>query len=97
LEIVYKSLGRPLAVYGHIHVPYVRSLPGMIVANAGSVSLSYDGDRRASYLLVDDLGPTIRRVKYDIKAERKAIAECSLPHADWVARMLTSARPALPN
>jgi hypothetical protein len=69
----------------------------MIVANTGSVSLSYDGDRRASYLLLDDSGPAIRRVEYDIEAERKAIADCSLPHADWVAGMLMSARPALPD
>lgn len=40
LEAVYRSLGRPIAVYGHIHVPYIRSLPGMIVANTGSVSLT---------------------------------------------------------
>ena len=33
----------------------------MIVANTGSVSLSYDGDRRAAYLLLDNLRPAIRR------------------------------------
>ena len=97
LEAVYRSLGRPIAVYGHIHVPYIRSLPGMIVANTGSVSLSYDGDRRASYLLLDDSNPAIRRVAYDIEAERNAIADCSLPHAGWVAGMLMTARPALPD
>jgi putative phosphoesterase len=97
LETVYKSLGRPIAVHAHIHVPYIRSVPGMTVANTGSVSLSYDGDCRASYLLLDNSYPTIRRVEYEIEAERKAIVDCSLPHADWVAGMLMSARPALPD
>ena len=30
----------------------------MTVVNTGSVSLSYDGDRRAAYLLLDDLPPS---------------------------------------
>ena len=60
----------------------------MIVANTGSVSLSYDGDRRAAYLLLDDSKPAIRRVEYDVAAELKALSGCGLPHADWVARIL---------
>jgi predicted phosphodiesterase len=48
LESVYAPLGQPIAVYGHIHRSYIRSVSGMIVANTGSVSLSYDGDRRAA-------------------------------------------------
>lgn len=62
LEAVYASLGRSLVVYGHIHVPFVRQVNGFVVANAGSVGLPYDGDPRASYLLVDDGKPEIRRV-----------------------------------
>ena len=54
LESVYGPLGQPIAVYGHIHRSYIRSVSGMTVANTGSVSLSYDGDRRAAYLLLDE-------------------------------------------
>src|SRR5579872_4723064 len=53
LESAYAPLGRPIAVYGHVHRSYIRKLSGMTVANTGSVSLSYDGDRRAAYLLLD--------------------------------------------
>ncbi len=88
LETVYGPLGQPIAVYAHIHRPYVRSVSGMVVANTGSVSLSYDGDRRAAYLLVDETGPSIRRVEYDVDEERRALSACGLPHAEWVARML---------
>src|ERR1700693_1927565 len=49
----YAALRRQIAVYGHIHRPYIRRLRGMTVANTGSVSQSYDGDRRASYLVID--------------------------------------------
>jgi predicted phosphodiesterase len=96
LESVYSPLGRPIAIYGHIHHPFIRGVSGMTVVNAGSVSLSYDGDRRAAYLLLDDSKPTIRRVEYDLERELKALAACRLPHSDWIARTLESACPQMP-
>jgi predicted phosphodiesterase len=88
LESVYRPLGQPIAVYGHIHRSFIRSVSGMIVVNTGSVSLSYDGDRRAAYLLLDGSQPAIRRVDYDVDKELKALSACGLPHADWVAKIL---------
>jgi predicted phosphodiesterase len=96
LQSVYGPLGQPIALYGHIHRSYIRSVAGMIVANTGSVSLSYDGDRRAAYLLIDESKPVIRRVEYDLDKELKALAECEFPHADWTAKMLVSASPQMP-
>jgi len=106
LESVYSPLGQPIAVYAHIHRSYIRSITRpdasdpdtseMIVANTGSVSLSYDGDRRAAYLLLDGRNTSIRRVEYDVDAELKALAGCGLPHSDWIARILESASPQMP-
>ncbi len=96
LEAVYGPLGRPVVVYGHIHRAFTRSVSGMIVANSGSVSLSYDGDRRAAYLLLEDSAPTIRRVEYDVEREIRALAASGLPHSDWVAKILRSASPQMP-
>jgi putative phosphoesterase len=96
LQSVYGSLGQPIAVYGHIHRSYIRSLSGMIVTNTGSVSLSYDGDRRAAYLLIDGTKPVIRRVEYDLGKELKALSDCGLPHADWTAKILASASVQMP-
>jgi len=97
LELTYSPLGQSVAVYGHIHNSYIRKTPRMTVANSGSVSLSYDGDRRAAYLILDDSEPTIRRVEYDVTQELNAYAKRGLPHADWVARILESGRPQQPN
>lgn len=88
LTEAYSGLNAALVVYGHIHRPFIRQLPGMIVANSGSVSLSYDGDTRASYLLVDEGIPSTRRVAYDLEREATALIESGLPHADWVCRIL---------
>jgi diadenosine tetraphosphatase ApaH/serine/threonine PP2A family protein phosphatase len=96
LASVYGALARPMAVYAHIHRPFVRSIAGGTVANSASVGLSQDGDQRAAYLLVDDSGAEIRRVDYDIDRELTALTHCGLPHASWVARMLRSASAQMP-
>ncbi len=96
LESAYGPLGRPVVVYGHIHRPYIRAVSGVVVANSGSVGLPHDGDRRASYLLLDDARPSIRRVEYDVDRELKALRESGMPHADWVARIIEMASPQMP-
>jgi hypothetical protein len=96
LESIYAPLDHAVTVYAHIHHPYIRSIQGRVVANTGSVSLSYDGDPRASYLLLDDRKPSIRRVPYDMNKELKILSASRLPHKDWIAKTLESARPQMP-
>ncbi len=101
LESIYGPLGQPFAIYAHIHRSFIRSFPGsqgaeMCVANTGSVSLSYDGDCRAAYLLLNQSNLTIRRVEYDVEKEINALSTCGLPHSDWVAKMLRSGSPQAP-
>jgi putative phosphoesterase len=74
LQTTYASLGSPIVVYGHIHRPYVRRLESSTVANTGSLSLSYDGDPRASYLVVDGQDISIRRVEYERESEANELA-----------------------
>ncbi|MDP8981401.1 MAG: metallophosphatase family protein [Acidobacteriota bacterium] len=93
LESLYRPLDRALAVYAHIHRPFIRSVPGFTIANTGSAGLSYDGDPRAAYLLLDDSIPTIRRVEYDINREIQALTDSPLPHADWIVATLQAAAP----
>jgi len=88
LQTTYACLHSPIVVYGHIHFPYIRRLPGMVVANSGSVSQSYDGDTRASYLVIDGENVTIRRVAYDVAAEADELLHSDLPHAAWMSRIL---------
>jgi predicted phosphodiesterase len=92
----YSSLNQPIAIYGHIHQPFVRTAGSLTVANSGSVGLPYDGDRRASYLLIDDFRVQIRRVEYDLAKELQALRDSGIPHADWIARTLESGSPQMP-
>lgn len=96
LQSVYGPLGQPIAVHAHVHRSYIRNVSGMIVANTGSVSLSYDGDPRASYLLLDESKPAVRRVEYDVDNELKTLSGCGIPHSDWIAKMLTSGNFQMP-
>jgi len=88
----YAELSVPLVVYGHIHVSYVRRLPELTVANAGSVSQSYDGDRRSAYVVIDGKNVSIRRVEYDVESEAKDLLHSGLPHAEWQSRILLAGR-----
>ena len=101
LKSAYGRLERPVVVYGHIHHPYFRTLQEgenqhFVIINSGSVGLSYDGDPRASYILVDDLNVRIRRVEYDMEAEIRLRSSSGLPRAEWISRMLRSASPQIP-
>jgi predicted phosphodiesterase len=78
-------------VYGHIHHPFIRDLGELTVINTGSLSLSYDGDWRASYLIIDTGRPAvIRRVEYDRDREEQILLSSSLPRKQWLAAILRS-------
>lgn len=97
LHRTYASLRAKVVVYGHIHCPYIRRLSDMTIANSGSVSQSYDGDRRASYLVIEDGNITIRRVEYDVESEAKDLVASGLPHAGWTARILLAGKYCPPD
>jgi putative phosphoesterase len=89
----YGPLGAKLVVYGHIHRPFVRRLPGLTIANSGSVGQPYDGDWRASYLLIDGGVPTVRRVEYDLDRELADLSQSGYPRGSWLAQMRRSGAP----
>jgi putative phosphoesterase len=92
LQSVYSPLGRRIAVYAHLHRPFIRQVGELTVINSGSVSMSYDGDPRAAYLLLDDFTPSIRRVAYDVEREIQTLEARGVPHAEWLTQMLRAAQ-----
>jgi len=92
VQNTYSNLDTGIVVYGHIHRPYARQVGNRRFANTGSVSLSYDGDTRASYLVIEGQSVTIRRVEYDVESEANELLHSGLPHAAWLCRILTSGR-----
>ncbi len=92
LLATYGPLGARVAVYCHIHRPYVRAIGELTVANTGSVGLPTDGDPRASYLLVEDGRPEVRRVAHDVERSAAEALASGLPEAEQVVRVYRTAR-----
>lgn len=92
LRALYGPLGARIAVYCHIHRPFVRQLGDLTVANTGSVGLPFDGDPRASYLLVTDGSCQTRRVAYDVERAVAEVMASGHPAAAAIAAMYRTAR-----
>lgn len=86
----YSGLKADMVVYCHIHRPFVRKVDEMTICNCGSVGSPYDGDPRASYLLIDDGNPTIRRVEYDVEKEVGRLLASDHPLKEWIAQIRRS-------
>lgn len=87
LAATYGSYDAETVVYGHIHRPYVRQLEQFTVTNSGSVGSPFDGDPRASYLLLDADQAQIVRVEYDIEREVDLLLRSDYPDALRIAEM----------
>jgi predicted phosphodiesterase len=87
LADVYGPLEAAIAVYCHIHLPFVRRLEGLTVANSGSVGSPFDGDPRASYLVVESGEVEVMRVEYDIEREVAGLLASGYPDAPRIAEM----------
>jgi len=87
LQNTYAPLKAEIVVYCHIHRPFIRKVGGMTVCNTGSVGSPYDGDPRASYLLIENGKPAIRRVTYDVEKEVGRLMASDYPQKEWIAEM----------
>jgi len=87
METAYGHLKTGIVVYCHIHRPFIRKVGSMTVCNTGSVGSPYDGDPRASYLMIDDGKSAIRRVAYDVEKEVGRLLASDYPYKEWIAEM----------
>jgi hypothetical protein len=92
LAETYESYLAEKVVYGHIHRPYVRRVGRLTVANSGSVGSPFDGDPRASYLVVDGSDVEVVRVEYDVEREISLLFASGYPDADRLAETRRSGR-----
>lgn len=83
-------------VYAHTHHALVTAIEGHLIMNSGSVGSPFDGDPRASYLLIDagttSLAATVRRVEYDVERAVRAGYERGMPASDKYERMVRLGR-----
>jgi predicted phosphodiesterase len=79
-----------LLVGGHTHLPFVRSVDGMLIVNAGTVGRPLDGDPRASWALLEleegQARARIRRVGYPVAETVRAMKRIGMQK--WRRRAL---------
>ena len=92
LRTTYGESEAGVVVYGHIHRPFVRGLERFTVANSGSVGSPFDGDPRASYLLIEDGDVEVVRIDYDIEREAALLLRSGYPDAERIAAMRRDGR-----
>lgn len=92
LLLTYRPLTSEIAVYGHIHRPFVRPLDELTIVNCGSVGMPWDEDPRASYLLIEDGVPHLIRVAYDVEREAAILSASRYPDAARLIEMRRTGR-----
>jgi len=75
----------PVLTFGHLHIPYVRPVAGVLLIDVSSVGHPKDLDRRAAYTVIEwdgeERSVTQVRVPYDIDRTVEALRRSDMPHA----------------
>ncbi|WHX41433.1 metallophosphoesterase family protein [Mesobacillus sp. AQ2] len=83
-------------VCAHIHKPYIKFFKGKCIINTGSVGLPFDGDKRASYTIMEVdsnfYQTSIIKVGYDVNNVIKQFNETDYPNKDLMIRLLKNAK-----
>jgi putative phosphoesterase len=90
-ERIVIEAGADLILFGHTHLPYIKTVDRTLLVNTGSVGKPRDGDPRAGYTLVEidvQMNVEHRRLNYDVAAAARAIRDSDLP--DHFADLLES-------
>jgi predicted phosphodiesterase len=77
-----------LLLVGHTHLPAIVDLGGVYLLNPGSVGLPRSGDPRASYAVIVDGVPELRKAPYDSNKAVRRLWQVGFPHD--VARSIES-------
>ncbi|PTD94386.1 metallophosphoesterase [archaeon SCG-AAA382B04] len=82
LRGMLEETGCDVLVLGHTHVPMIKELDKGFVVNPGSVGQPRDGDKRASYLLMDldEMSFEVKRASYEIDRVVEEIKKTKLPN-----------------
>jgi predicted phosphodiesterase len=85
-----------VAAFGHSHRPFVRFPPGWLAINTGSVGAPYDGDWRASYVILElENGATsaqLLRVPFDQEAAIQAAQDAGMVGWELFAHTVRTGR-----
>ena len=90
-----EGMNAQILAFGHLHIPYIRPVSGVLLVDVSSVGHPKDLDRRAAYtvLMVDGTYRAVcqTRVPYDVEETVRLLRESDMPGADKQAQALLNA------
>ncbi len=95
LEPYLDGVDAGLLAFGHLHIPYVRPVRGILLVDVSSVGHPKDQDLRAAYTVVEWDGDirsvTQIRVPYDVERTTNLMLRCGMPDAETRVEALLKA------
>ncbi len=80
---IFEPLGAALAVCGHVHMQFDRTIGHTRIVNAGSVGMPFQDP--GAYWLLPGRGVELRRTDYDLRAAADLVRATAYPHAEEFA------------
>jgi len=92
LTAALQEISAEIVVCGHTHWAFHRRVAGRHLIGAGSIGLPFDGDRRASYAILDVVPGTCSvthlRVAYDYDQTLRFASERGFPNQEFLQKTL---------
>ena len=93
IETQLSGITADIMAHGHIHGPSVRKVGNQTIVCAAAVGMSWDGDPRPSYAVVEYLGDgkwhaEAKRVEFDCEEQAKFNENCWIEHGERIAGMI---------
>ena len=96
LEEIFFHIDESIIFSGHSHIPIRKNLRNKIIFNVGSVGMPFDGDNRASYVIVKIVNSVpkfiIRRVEYPINETIQLAESRGFPDLNEYRNLLLKAK-----
>lgn len=91
------SVSADIMAHGHIHGPSVRQVGDQTVVCAAAVGMSWDGDPRPAYAVVEYLGDgkwraEPKRVEFDCEKQAEYNENCWIENGDRIAGMIRTGK-----
>ena len=97
LESLCRGVTAEILVFGHIHIPYIRTLGKVTLCNVASAGIPKDGDVRPAWTAITYTRENRwkveqRRVSYDVGAAARDHRQSGMPAGEKLAQRLVAAR-----
>jgi len=92
-----KGVSADVMAYGHIHGSFVRQVGNQTLVCAAAVGMSWDGDPRPNYAVVEYTGGgqwkcETKRVEFDCEEQARFNENCWIEHGDRIAGMIRTGK-----